>query len=216
MMDKARRIIPLCVLLIFVFGCNLANRFLPAKQTPLSKVAPALPAPPARISVRKGTPEEQAVYFADLLKAPNTRLAGWLALYDALGVPVIGQDGAALTNTGDDPIGPRYWNLWYTSGLDQPGRGIPLTDAGRLIAVGTPGVDGATLGPALINDLRAAMKSSDPQVRLLGMFVRERIKRWPSHLDIQDASVTPEQAIIDLPTIHLIMWIVARAQLFQA
>ena len=53
---------------------------------------------------------------------------------------------AALTSTGDDPIGPRYWNLWYTSGLDQPGRGIPLTNAGRLIAVGTPGVDGIYFG----------------------------------------------------------------------
>jgi hypothetical protein len=50
----------------------------------------------------------------------------------------------------------------------------------------------------------------------MGMFVRERIKRWPSRLDIQDAAVTPEKAIIDLPTLQMIVWIVTRGAIFQA
>jgi hypothetical protein len=203
-------------LMIFTLGCNLFTKLFQGKRTAVSTVAPTLPAPPRPASVIKGTPEEQAVYFANLLASPDTRLAGWLGLYDALGIPVLGQDGASLGSISDDPIGPRYWQLWYASGLDKKGRGIPLRDAGRLIAAGTPELDGVAIGAALLNDLRLALKSSDPQVRLMGMFVRERIKRWPSHLDIQDASVTPEKAIIDLPTLQMIVWIVTRGALFQA
>ncbi|MFY9557065.1 MAG: hypothetical protein WAV47_20330, partial [Blastocatellia bacterium] len=164
----------------------------------------------------RGTPAEQAVYFANLLASRDTRLAGWLGLYDALGIPVVGQDGASLGSTGDDPIGPRYWQLWFASGLDQKGRGIPVSDAGRLIAAGSPELDGGVLGAILLNDLRLAVQSSDSQVRLMGMFVRERIKRWPSRLDIENAGVTPEKAIIDLPTVQMIGWIVMRGALFQA
>ena len=50
----------------------------------------------------------------------------------------------------------------------------------------------------------------------MGMFVRERIKRWPSQLDIQEANATPENAIIDLPTVQMIAWIVMRGELFRA
>src|ERR1035437_4085165 len=204
------------VLIIFTFGCNFFTKLFQEKRTAGSTVAPTLPAPPRPATVAKGTPEEQAAYFADMLASPDTRLAGWLGLYDALGVPVIGQDGKSLGTTGDDPIGPRYWQIWYVSGLDTKGRGIPLSDAGRLIAAGSPELDGAAFGPALLNDLRLAVKSSDPQVRLMGMFIRERIKRWPSRLDIQDAAATPEKAIIDLPTLQMIVWILTRAALFQA
>ena len=201
--------------MICALGCSSCTGLSQHRQA-LSTTPPELPAPPRPASVKKGTPEEQAIYFADLLKSADTRLAGWLGLYDALGIPVLGQNGTSLGSTGDDPIGPRYWQLWYASGLDKNGRGIPLRDAGRLIAAGSPELDGRTFGPALLNDLRFAIKSSDPQVRLMGMFVRERIKRWPSHLDIADASVTPEKAIVDLPTLQMIVWIVTRAAIFQA
>src|SRR6266404_9210911 len=201
--------------LMMILGCNFSTKLSQHRQA-VSTVAPDLPAPPKIASVNKGTPEQQAIYFADLLVSPITRLAGWLSLYDALGIPVLGQNGTSLGSTGDDPIGPRYWQLWYASGLDKNRRGIPLRDAGRLIAAGSPELDGRTFGPALLNDLRFAIKSSDPQVRLMGMFVRERIKRWPSHLDIADASVTPEKAIVDLPTLQMIVWIVTRAAIFQA
>lgn len=204
------------VLIVFALGCSFFTKLLPVKSTALSTVPPTLPPPPNPANLSKGTPEEQAVYFADLLAGPETRLAGWLALYDALGIPVIGQDGTSLGSTGDDPIGPRYWQIWYASGLDKKGRGIPISDAGRLLAAGTPELDGAAFGPALLNDLRLALKSADPQVRLMGMFVRERIKRWPSHLDIQDAGTKPEDAIVDLPTVQMITWIAMRGELFKA
>lgn len=216
MKSKRWLLVSISLLIIFTLGCNLFTKLFQSERTAVSTMAPTLPAPPRPTSVKKRTPEEQAVYFADLLASPDTRLGGWLGIYDALGIPVIGQDGGTLGGTGDDPIGPRYWQLWYASGLDKKGRGIPLRDAGRLIAAGTPELDGRSLGAVLLNDLRLAVKSSDPQVRLMGMFVRERIKRWPSRLDIQDASVTPEKAIIDLPTLQMIEWIVTRGALFQA
>lgn len=178
-------------------------------------MAPALSAPPKPLASKGGTPEEQAVHYADLLATPATRLAGWLGLYDTLGIPVVGQNGAPLGTTADDPIGPRYWQIWYASGLDRKGRGLPLTDAARLLAIGTPKLDGKALGAALLSDLRLALKSSDPQVRLMGSFVRERIKRWPSRLDIEEASTTADKAIIDLPTLQMILWIAVRGALIR-
>jgi hypothetical protein len=215
-MRRNRLALPFSVLIICALGCNLLPKFFKEKRTPLSTVAPQLPAPPGRAALLPGTPEEQAVYFADLLASPETRLSGWLGIYDALDIPVIGQDGVTLGSTGDDPIGPRYWQIWYASGLDRKGRGIPLSDAGRLLVAGMPDLDGGAMGAALLNDLKRAVKSSDPQVRLLGMFVRERIKRWPSRRDIQESNVTPQEAIIDLPTLQMIAWIVTRGALFRA
>src|SRR5262249_26838215 len=136
---------------------------------------PKLPAPPKPATLPEGTSEERAVKFADLLASPETRLSAWLGVYDALGIPVLGQDGVAVGSTKDDPIGPRFWQVWYASGLDLPKRGIPLSDVGRLLTVGLPGIDGKALGQLLLEDLRLALQSSDPQVRLLGKFVRERV-----------------------------------------
>ena len=204
------------ILIVSTLGCNLfTGLFQDKAAVPISSEPPTLPAAPQPTVAIKGTAEEQAVFFVDQLASPETRFAGWLGLYDALGVPVIGQDRKPLGSTGDDPIGPRHWQVWYASGLDKKGRGIPLTDAGRLLAAGTPELDGAAFGPALLNDLRLALKSTDPQVRLMGMFVRERILRWASHADIKDADLPPEKAIIDLPTLQMLGWIAMRGVLFQ-
>jgi hypothetical protein len=168
------------------------------------------------VSAPQGTPDEQAIYFADQLASGKNRLAVWMGVYDALGVPLIGQDGAPLGSTGDDPIGPRFWLVWYASGLDLPGRGIPLQDVGRLFAAGLPDIDGTGAGGLLLADLRLAAQSNSPQVRLMGLFVRERILRGPAHVDILDAAVTPDTPVIDLPTVQLISWLIIRSALFQA
>jgi hypothetical protein len=193
---------------------------------------PKLRAPPKPASVAEGTPEERAVKFADLVDPGSSsfssssallgyivrgnRLSGWLGLYDALGVPVLGQDGVALGSTKDDPIGPRYWQVWYACGLDLPKRGISLSDAGRLFVVGLPEVDSSAFGEVLLDDLRLALQSSDPRVRLMGKFVRERVLRGSSRVDLADPSVTPQAAVIDLPTVQLLGWIAARGAMFQA
>ncbi|MBA3351048.1 MAG: hypothetical protein H0U23_01245, partial [Blastocatellia bacterium] len=108
MMGKRWLTVLLSLIIIFSLGCGFVTSFLKGKPQAVSTIAPTLPVSPKPVSAMNGTPEEQAVYFADLLTSPDTRLAGWLGLYDALGIPVIGQDGVPLGSTGDDPIGPRY------------------------------------------------------------------------------------------------------------
>ncbi|HKO92004.1 MAG TPA: hypothetical protein VJU61_12665, partial [Polyangiaceae bacterium] len=175
-----------------------------------------LPTPPTPGSLVKGTAQEQAAQFGDLLASPVTRLAAWLGVYDALAIPVLGQDGVALGSTGDDPIGPQYWEVWYASGLDREGRGVPLSDAGRMLAVGAPGASGSEWGRVLLDDLRRALESQDPQTRLLGLLVRERILRGPSHVDVEDPSVTAERTIVDLATLQLVAWTGIRGVLTQS
>jgi hypothetical protein len=86
--------------------------------------APSLPDAPKPASIASGAPQNQASAFADIVASTNrdTRLAGWLGVYDALGIPVISQNGMPIGSTGNDPIGPRFWQLWYASGLDLPRR----------------------------------------------------------------------------------------------
>jgi hypothetical protein len=177
---------------------------------------PVLPDPPASRAFAQGTPEEQAVALADALMDPGDRLAAWLSVYDALGIPVIGQDGAPVGTTGDDPIGPRFWQVWYASVLDLPNRGISLSDAARLMTAGLEGMAGTDLGTVLLADLRGATQSDDPQVRLLGLFARERILRGPSRLDLIDPATTPISATIDLPTVQLLGWVVIRGAAIRA
>lgn len=186
------------------------------KYRQVSPVPPTLPTPPKPVLAPQGTPDEQAIYFADQLASGKNRLAVWMGVYDALGVPLIGQDGAPLGSTGADPMGPRFWLVWYASGLDLPGRGIPLQDVGRLFAAGLPDIDGTGAGGLLLADLRTAAQSKVPLVRLMGQFVRQRILRGPAHVDILDAAVTPDTAVIDLPTVQLISWVIIRSALFRA
>ncbi len=221
-MNKKSMILnPLLILTLASLGCNFGARLFSSQDPGRREVShepPALPAPPKRVSAPQGAPEEQAVEFADLLASgdKDRRLAVWMGVYDALGVPVIGQDGEPLGSTGDDPIGPRFWQVWYASGLDLPERGIRLSDAGRLIAAGLPDVDGMAFSQMFIDDLRLAAQSDDPQVRLMGLFVRERVLRGSSHVDILDPAITPDVAMLDLATVQLLSWIILRVGLFQA
>ena len=208
----------LSTLLILSLACSTIGQLFANQNSGKREVSsepPTLPAPPKPLSATQGTPDEQAVYFAEQLTSGENRLAVWMGLYDALGIPVIGQDGMPLGSTGDDPIGPRFWQMWYSSGLDLPGRGIPLQDVGRLFANGLPDMDGTGFGAMLLDDLRLAAQSNDPHVRLMGQFVRERVLRGPSHVDILDDAVTPDTAVIDIPTVQLISWIIIRSALFQ-
>lgn len=152
--------------------------------------SPELPAPPPPLAVSLQEPEESARTLVDALAGPDN-LAAWLGLYQALGIPVIGEDGMALDGS-DDPIGPAYWQVWYSAGLDLPGRGIPLSDAGRLLGFvfELDPEDSQTLGENLLADLQTALRSQDAAVRLLGAVARERILRSGSQLDILDSATT--------------------------
>jgi hypothetical protein len=175
--------------------------------------SPALPTPPAPLAVSLQDPEQSAHTLADALAGPD-RLAAWLGLYKALGIPVIGEDRKALDGS-DDPIGPGYWQVWYSAGLDLPGRGIRLSDAGRLLGFvfQLKPEDSQALGETLLSDLQTARRSQDPAVHLLGAVARERILRSGSKLDILDSATTTQTASIDIPMVQLFFWVALRGAL---
>ena len=231
------------LLMVFSLGCNLFTNTLPdavqdqdlpaSSPVPLQEQdfpasspapeqgvvlpvsSPILPAPPEPLAVSPQDPEQAASTLADALAGPEN-LAAWLGLYQALGIPVIGEERTALDGS-DDPIGPPYWQVWYAASLDMPGHGILVSDAGRLLglAFGMDAEDSQALGETLLSDLRLALQSQDPAVRLMGAVARERILRSGSQLDILDSATTAQTASIDVPLLQLLFWVALRANLFQ-
>lgn len=102
----------------------------PLASPTVAATSPAfLQALPQRYQLPGRSPEERAsALAAELDKTGTERLSAWLAAYDALGIPIIDDDGRPLGTTGDDPIGPPYWRVAYASALSEPGRGIRLDD----------------------------------------------------------------------------------------
>ena len=220
--NRTRLSILLSIPILFSLSCSLLSPpgdMQGLQRSVVGRQPPDLPIPPAVLEAPQGETSTQASFFASQLasKNPNARLAAWLGIYQALGVPVIGQDGKPLfKKTGDDPIGPRFWQVWYASGLDLPGRGITFKEVGQIFAAALPGSEGASFGQLLLDDLRQAAKSKKPAVQLLGLFVRERVLRGPSHADILDLTITVNQAVLDMPTVELLSWLILRAGLFNA
>ncbi len=197
-----------------LIDCNLATLAVAgAGNAPASDqgkadpvAAPVLPAPPAPLAVSLKDPEKSARTLVDALAGPD-KLAAWLGLYQVLGIPVIDANGVALDRR-DDRIGPLYWQIWYTATLDQPGRGILLSDAGRLLGLlfGLNPQEAQTLGDTLLFDLRFALGSEEPAVRLLAAVARERILRCGLKLDIENGATTAQTASLDIPMVQVIFW----------
>ena len=177
--------------------------------------SPELPPPPAPANVSLQDPDQAASQLATDLAGPEN-LAAWLGLYRALGIPVIGTDRKALDG-GEDPIGPAYWQVWYTASLDLPGHGIRLADAGRLLGqvFELSQEDSQALGETLLSDLRTGLSSPDAPVHLLAALARERILRSGLKMDISDPATSAQTASIDVPTLQLIFWVVLRGALIQ-
>lgn len=204
------------ILIIFTLGCSFFSQLFPGKGVPISAGPVELPKPPTPTAAIKGTPEEQAIYFVDQLAVPETRLAGWLGLYDALEIPIINQDGTALGRITDDPLGPEYWEVWYASEMDNNARGISLADGARILATLSPGFDPAIAPELLLRSLRESLKSKEARTALLGEFVRERIRRGQSKADISDPSATPDKMIIDIGTLELVTWMIIRDVIYKS
>jgi len=182
------------------------------------KPLPTLPPPPVPLMTTQENPEQQAGELADAIaSAPDnlTRLAAWLGVYQAVGMPVLNEDGTSATNTGDDPLGPPYWLVWYFSGMDIAGRGISLADAAHVLTAKPDGTFESKSGLILLDDLRQLVSSKDPQEQLLGYFIRERILRSSSKVDLMDPMANPDEMGIDVATVNLIQWVLARNMLFN-
>jgi len=166
---------------------------------------PQIPAPPAPMTLPEGSPEVQAAAFADAIDQSEEPVAAWLGLYDALDIPVLGEGVQQSGGIPDDPIGPSYWEVWYTS-PGVPGSGLTLTDYGRMLTSATG--DDVDLGALLLDDLRAGAASDDPQARLFASFVIERMRR--AGTDPLDSAAVPDDLVVDPPTMLLVGWTLLR------
>jgi hypothetical protein len=178
---------------------------------------PDLPAPPPIPQLTANDPATRAAELANLIASAtneNELLAAWLAVYQAVGIPVIDEAGAPVTDTGDDPVGAPYWQVWYASGLDDVTRGIRLADAGKILSMTPEWAYDANAGQVLLADLRAAAVSPDPYIQLLGLFIRERIYQSSSHLDLMGTNVSLDLITIDLASVQLLSWALFRAELY--
>jgi hypothetical protein len=199
------------VLLAALLSCKSINRLLGRDKLP----PPSLPAAPAALTLPAGEPPEQARALADALEDPKQRLAAWMRIYEALDLPVYGATGTGLGRATADTPGPYFWTVWLMSGLEKKSTGIRLSDAGSVLALGLSGVDPMAVAQALLDDIRSNAKRSVAPARLLAELVRQRVRRGRSRVDLLDEKVGTE-AVVDLPTLHLLSWVAFRGALARA
>lgn len=172
---------------------------------------PTIPDPPAPMPLPAGTPQEQAVAFADAMDNTPDNVAAWLGLYDALDIPVIAPDGTSLGVENADPIGPAYWEVWYTSAA-RPDIGNSLADFGSIIALALEDTT-HDYGALLLQDIRESASSNDPRVQLLALFAIERMTRGgPSPID---ETTMPDQITLDPALLLVLGWSVIRAGVYE-
>jgi hypothetical protein len=196
---------------------NSATGLPPGQATPEAPGEAVLPEPPAPMALPAGTPEEQAAALAEALRpgaqGGSSRLAAWLAVYEALGIPVITDDGLVVAGPADDTAGPGYWRVWFLSAAGASPGGLVLTDYVRLFVPDpVPGIayDPGQAAAALLADLRAAAESDDAQVRLFGRLMAEIALRGPVPVDVLDLAVSADQVFIATDTAELLAWVVLR------
>jgi hypothetical protein len=174
-----------------------------------------IPPPPAAMPAPAGSVEERAAAFvAAISPEGDSRAAAWLTLYDALGIPVLDDSGAALGSTGDDPIGPRYWRVWYTAALTQSDIGFSLEDFVGLFGLQEDGLDVTSAAEALLADLRAGLSSDDPRAELLAHVIAELVATGPLPADIRDESLTAAYIHLPVHGMELLTWAVVRDLMF--
>jgi hypothetical protein len=190
-----------------------SNSVPPTSSGPTTTAAAPLPlvdvpAPPPPAQVSGSNPQEQAASLAATVGDTTDPIGGWLAVYDALGIPVLGADGSGIGTTGDDPIGPSYSMVWMLSDAAAKTSGLPLSDLAR--AYVDDDAQSAGLGDLLLSDLRAAVVSDDPQVALFGSFVFQRSRHIGPGIDMLDPAVPATDVYVDVATAQLISWVALR------
>ncbi len=204
----APRAVAAFVLLWALLSCGPIKRLLGRDHLPPPKVPPA----PAPMALPAGEPPAQARALADALEDPKRRLSAWMQIYETLDVPIYGVTGSSLNKATADMPGPYFWTVWLMSGMEKKSMGVRFSDAGAVLTLGLRGADSKAVGQALLDDLRANAQSSKPSAKLLAELVRERVRRGASRADILDPKVGTE-AVIDLPTLHLLSWLTFRGAL---
>lgn len=183
---------------------------------PGSVTPPDVPVPPEPVAVADGDPAAQAAALA-LATAPNTEGAesAWLAAYDMARIPVLGPTGSALGTTGDDPLGPSWWEVWMVSGA-QPNQGMPLPDVLK-IAISPEGAaasdeQAAAATEAFIADLAAGLASGDPAAVFTVSFLDAKARQAGTPVSLLDPNLDVASTTIDTATAHLLVWVALRTE----
>jgi len=170
-----------------------------------------VPPPPTPMPPPSGDLQQRAAAFAAAIAPEGEgRLAAWLALYEALGIPVLDDSGAALGSTDDDPIGPRYWRVWYTAELTQSKMGFSLADYVGLFGLQEDGLDVDSAAEALLADLRAGLSAEDERAGLFAHVIAEVVADGPRPADLADESLTAKEIHLPVHGAELLTWSIVR------
>jgi hypothetical protein len=165
-----------------------------------------LPDPPLAVSVDLADPAAAAL---QLVAATDDGLddtgPGWLGVYAAIGIPV--RDDPGVTPAADDdPLGPRWDQVWALGVLARGTASVDLNDVGVAIGAGDP-IDGSVL----LDDLRAAA-AGDPVEQVLARFVQGK-SLAAGGADPLEPATTADQVLVDAATGYLITWAAYRQAL---
>ncbi len=151
---------------------------------------------------------------AELVAATADELAdvgpGWTAVYAEFGVPIV--DDLAVEEP-EDPVGPLWSQVWSIGQMSRGTATIPLPDVVRAITQDTGPLQ---VDPQrVLDDLRIAAASDDPQSQTLARFIAG--KSVASGLaDPLDPAATVESIGLDAATVQLMTWAALRAALVQS
>lgn len=184
----------------------------PAIGSQVTPLEVQVPAPPAPLPPPNGPAAAQATALATAVDqgSPN-ELAAWLTVYDLLGIPVLNSTDTPLGTTGDDPMGPAFWRLWYVSAASTEASSFSLVDLARGFDSEADGqFDAEAAGSALLADLRSAASSGDQQVKLFGLFVAEVARQSSGGVDPLTSRVDADQVLLPVDLAELVSWVALR------
>ncbi len=190
-----------------------------SKASPSATSTTTLPAvvrlstAPTPLSLPTGSPTAQAVALARATAPATPRtIAGWLTVYDALGIPVVDASGHALGRTPADALAVPYWQVWFAGAGTTATGNLMLTDFVRMLVL--PGaIDANAAATALVDDLRADATSSSGSSQLFAHFVADKAKQTAVGLDPLSAANPASKIAIDPGTAMLLGYDFARGEL---
>ncbi len=168
---------------------------------------PPLPALIATASDPVALAAELVAVTADDAADP---VAGWLAVYDTVGVPVPGAlAGGAAPEGVEDPMGPRWDFVWSVGGMSTGGAASPLTDAAVALS---PDLASPIPPDVFLSDIRAAASGTDARSAMLARFVAGKSVA-SGGADPLDPAATADAVVVDAATVQLLSWIFLREAL---
>ena len=192
-------------------GCSggTSHKATPPQSTATPPETVVLPAPPAPLAIPGGPVAERATALARATAPGKRAIAGWLAAYDALGVPVVDAHGKTVGRTPSDALAAPYWQVWYAGGGTTKRGNLLLTDFVRMLVLPSS-IDASSAATALVADLRADAVSSRSNDQLFAHFIADKAMQTSVGVDPLAATTKASQVAIDPATAVLLGYEFAR------